>query len=236
MKISELTPDPRSLAYSDAFQAVEWLNATKGTASYRRVLAVRQELEELGTAFHDLRMHLIEAIKSRIDARKMDEVSSLSEQFRQRHNALNRMLARYAHVPALAYNVETSVWRFGMVPKRSRGKEIKLEDQFLTVRINESSVISALARLAANRELYKVRLCEHCVQCWRVSERKIDRFCSKKCREAFYAKSEDFLKRKAKNQRLYRQNQKERDERQFADSLRKNESPLLHDGTQHSLL
>jgi hypothetical protein len=70
-----------------------------------------------------------------------------------------------------------------------------------------------LCRLAANRELYKVRLCEMCGERWRVSERKMDRFCCQKCREAFYAQSPEFHERKAKNQRKYRDGLKKADAR-----------------------
>ena len=95
-----------------------------------------------------------------------------------------------------------------MVPKHPRGPEINVSDESFDVRVNESGVVSALARLAANRELYKVRLCEQCEQVWRVSLRDIDKFCSQKCREAFHAKSADFHERKAANQRNYRENKK----------------------------
>ena len=129
----------------------------------------------------------------------------LRDKFRRRHNAFNRLLSRYAHVPAFAYSIEGGVWHFGMVPKGSSGLEIKLEADFGTVRVNESTVIASLARLAANRDLHKVLLCVQCGERWRVSERRVDRFCSQKCREAWYATSEGYHDRKAKNQRMYRQ-------------------------------
>ena len=130
-------------------------------------------------------------------------MAEMEEQFRQHHNALNLQLARYIHIPALAYSPDYGVWRFGMVPKHPRGPEIKLSDESFDVLVNESTVIAALCRLAANRELHKVRLCEMCGERWRVSERKIDKFCSQKCREAFYAKSDEYRERKATNQRNF---------------------------------
>jgi len=217
----------RSLSHSDSALAVAWLNAARGKPAYRRVLAIRQELEEIGKALDCLR-------KTRRDAPKLrrgqtgDEilrtsnelmaVGQMQEQFRERHNALNQRLARYTHVPGLAYSLDSGAWRFGMVPKHRRGPEIVIEDQSVSVRVDESTVVAALCRLAASRELHKVRLCEQCGEQWRVSERKIDRFCSPQCREAFYAKSPEFRQRKATNQRNYRDRMKENYARGFLEN------------------
>jgi hypothetical protein len=211
----------RSLSSSDAIVAVEWLNATPRTAAYRRVVAMRAELEELAAVLDSLRQQRQQqrqhwkGKRPKSDAEILENLkdgrdsAALGEQFRLRHNSLNELLARYTHVPALAYSLDSGVWRFGMVPKHPGGPEIKLSDESFDVRVNESSVVGALARLAANRELYKVRLCEQCRHVWRVSLREIDKFCSQKCREAFHAKSPDFHERKAANQRKYREREKE---------------------------
>lgn len=210
---TEMARRIRSLSSGDALLAVEWLNAAKRTAAYRRAVKVRSELEELGVMLDNLRQQR-KAWKGRRaksdaevlgNARTAIAMAELAEQFRQRHNALNALLTRYAHVPALAYNIDSRIWRFGMVPKHPRGPEINISDESFNVRVTESTVVAALARLAANRELYKVRLCETCGEHWRVSERKIDRFCSQKCRESFYAKSPEYRQRKAANQRNYRE-------------------------------
>jgi hypothetical protein len=210
---TELKRRIRSMSHSDAFLAVAWLNATQGKPANRRVLAIRQELADLADARETLRQQR-RALQGKrgqsapeimgLHAKRVT-LAELQEQFRKRHNVLNVRLTRYAHVPALAYSPELAIWRFGMVPKRPSGPEIVIEDQSLRVRVNESSVIAALCRLAANRELHKVRLCEMCGKRWRVSERKIDRFCTPKCREEFYAKSDEYRERKAANQRKYRE-------------------------------
>ncbi|HUV69757.1 MAG TPA: hypothetical protein VMW15_08870 [Terracidiphilus sp.] len=214
---TEMKRRVRSQSSTDAMLTVEWLNAAQRTAAYRRVLMVRGELEELGAMLESLRQQR-QAWKNRrakSDAEILENLKastsmvSLQEQFRQRHNALNVLLARYAHVPALAYSLNSGIWRFGMVPKHPRGPEIKLSDESFNVRVNESTVIAALARLAANHELHKVRLCETCGERWRVSERKIDRFCSQQCRDAFHISSPDYKDRKAANQRKYRESLKQ---------------------------
>lgn len=221
----------RSLSYNDAAAAVEWLNATQRTPAYRRVLMVRRELEEMGAMLKSLRQleqereqwirqnppektlkHIRKNLLSAADeaaAREAIEAKEkLRAQFRARHNVFNRKIARYAYVPVLDYSPDYGIWRFNAVPKRSRGPKIRIGDGNFNLRVDESTVIAALCRLAANRELFKVRLCAQCTKQWRVSERKIDRFCSQKCRENYYSKSPEFHERKAANQRNYRQRMK----------------------------
>lgn len=211
---TQLKARSRSLSYSDALIAVEWLNAAahrkSPNSSYHRAVELYGELQSLGNALDSLNRGLKklrtqstrEEMESSID--ETLQYGNSHESFRVRHNALNRLLAKYAHVPALAYNVETGTWRFGMVPKRqgkTHGLEITVQDQSFTVRVNEITIVAALARLAANRELYKVCLCPQCKQRWRVSERKMDRFCSSACREASNASSDEYKARKARNRR-----------------------------------
>lgn len=221
----------RSMLYLDAMLAVEWLNATQRTVAYRRVLMVRRELEELGAMLNSLRQ-LEQAREQRIRNQKpLEEILELSrnlspaerieadeaikdkqklrEQFRERHNAFNQRIARYTYVPVLDYSPEYGIWRFNAVSKRSHGAKITVNDGYSNIRVDESTVIAAMCRLAANRELFKVRLCAQCEKHWRVSEREMDRFCSQKCRESFYAKSPEFHQRKADNQREYRERLKQ---------------------------
>lgn len=230
---TELRHQVRSLLYNDAMLAVEWLNATQRTAAYRRVLNVRRELEELGAMLNSLREReqareqrirthkpLEEILKdirehppSAEDNNALEDIVEAflkpQEHFRERHNAFNQLIARYTYVPVLDYSPDYGIWRFNAVPKRSRGPKITVSDGYSNTRVDESTVIAALCRLAANRELFKVRLCVQCEKRWRVSEREMDRFCSQRCREAFYAKSPEFRKRKAKNQQKYRDNLKQ---------------------------
>jgi hypothetical protein len=215
----------RSIAYSDAMLTVEWLNATQRTAAYQRVLVVRRELEDLG--------RLLKGLKEQEQAREqrqkrftqkplepipenfppVESIRAIAEahikpreQFRERHNAFNKLIGRYTLTPLMEYSPKYDIWRFNAVPKGLRGPKIIIDG----IRVDESTVVAALCRLAARRELYKVRLCELCRECWRVSEREMDKFCSQKCREAFYAQSSDFRDRKAKNQQKYRENMKSR--------------------------
>lgn len=204
----------RSISYTDALIAAEWLNATKGTKAQRRVLDVRRELEELGATLDSLHQQKQEARArqkgrrtplSQDDMKEAAQYAELHTRFRERHNALNRLLNRYTFVPVLAYDLDTGIWRCNSIPRIVRGRAIQVSDGSVTVEVNEAAVVAALARLAANRELHKARLCEQCRKRWRVSERKMDKFCTAKCREAYYADSPEYLPKKAEAQRRYRE-------------------------------
>lgn len=184
---------------------MQWLNAAKRTASYQRVLQIRGELVELGTQLDAIRQHLKTLHDDPRNAKVLLSYSKDLESFRARHNALNKVLARYTFHPALAYKLTTGTWRYGMVPGESRpGFRTTVSDGELTVNVREADVVAALVRLAAGRELRKVRLCEQCQKRWRVSLREMDRFCSGECREAWYVNSPDYKPRKAANQANYR--------------------------------
>ncbi|MGH9604287.1 MAG: hypothetical protein ACRD3N_01185 [Terracidiphilus sp.] len=202
---TELEQRIRSQSFTDAVLAVEWLNAAKGTAAYRRALAVRTELEEYRA---ELDRHLVETAQTRV-LKVRDQVELAT-----RADNLDRLLSGYRFKPEMNYSFGTRIWALEMVPVHPRGPQIEVRGQGLNymprrIVVSEPVVIVALARLAANRELYKVRLCETCGKNWRVSERKMDRFCSQKCRETFHAKSPDYHERKAANQRRYRENLKQ---------------------------
>jgi hypothetical protein len=208
----------RSLSFSDAFIVVQWLNAAKGSAAYRKVLTVKLELDELGALLDSVRRQKQEsraANKGRQAPLSQEDVTAAVQraefytQFRERHNSLNRTLAKYSFVPVMACDPDMGIWRCSSVPKVTRGRTIEVSDGALTVHVNEAAVVAALARLAANRELYKVRLCEQCQERWRVSERAMDRFCSPECRQEWYAKSPDYGKRRRDIQRRYRTNVKQ---------------------------
>jgi len=202
----------RSISWNDAFTAVEWLNANKRTAAYRRVIQIRGELEQLGTMLDSLRQQRQEGRARRTgrttlpSQEEIVQFAELHNRFRERHNDLNRLLSKYTFEPALAYDLDTGIWRFNPVPKGRRGPVIEISEGIFTLEVDETAVVAALARLAANRELYKARLCEQCHEVWRVSERKMDRFCSQQCREVWYTASPEYDKRRRDIQRRYREN------------------------------
>ena len=90
------------------------------------------------------------------------------------------------------------------IPSRWTKHTINVSDGRVSVQVNEAAAIAALARLAANHELYKIRLCQECGKRWLISKRTIDRFCGDECRDKSYASSHDLTDRKAVNQQTYR--------------------------------
>ena len=207
--------------WSDALLTVEWLNYARGSAVYQRVLAIRDALEPLQSA--------LQALQS---GRK------ISKQEKESIHKLNQTLARYTYVTAIGDSPLSA--GFQMIPKdapKIAGKGItctvtaknrsrygdrlvvygrgpavpEIKGESISFPVTEAFVVLALGRLANQCELAKVRLCEQCRERWRVSGREMDRFCSDKCRAAFYQKSPEHKKRMAKNQKNYRDRERKKD-------------------------
>jgi hypothetical protein len=226
---TELKRRNRALSYSDANIAVQWLNASKGTAAYRRVFAMRRELEELSALLDSLRRRNHEnkqrkaSIKKRGTPPRADEleqgrealieVAQIRDRLRERHNVFVEQLARYRLVPVLACDLRSAEWQFNTVPKMQRGRVIHVSDGNFVVEVCETAVALALCRLAVKQELFKVRLCAMCNDRWKVSERKMDRFCSQQCRERFRLTEPELRDRHARQQREYRERRKRYEER-----------------------
>jgi hypothetical protein len=191
----------RSQSYTDALLCVEWLNSPQGAEARSRVLQIQDGLEKLMKA-------------------RDDNAEDLDEQ----RDAVNQLLARYTYVPQVGYS-----WSFDMVPQlRPKAGEDSLSvtmtdglvaygygpeslavdgdhDSFI---VSEEYVVAAMGRLANQRELYKVRLCEQCRERWRLAERTIDRFCSDLCRITSFQNSKDYKERQRKHQERYRAQKK----------------------------
>jgi hypothetical protein len=220
----------RSIALTDAIIAAAWFNAARGSRTRARVLQIRDELETLGTMLDSLQK--IEEGRVQLRARRslpspeelaqMRKDAQLRERFRVRHNALNATLSNYAFCPVMAYDLKSGSWRHNMISRKSRGPQIEVPLAGVTVQVDAPSVVNALVRLAASRQRYKLRLCDQCKRVWRVSERRIDRFCSGTCRQMAYAQDPEFGARRREIQRRYRQNQKQREVRTVAASERSN--------------
>ncbi|HUZ47875.1 MAG TPA: hypothetical protein VMW54_14665 [Terriglobia bacterium] len=204
--------DIRSPSFMDAALTVEWLNAAKGTTAYRRVLALRTELEalraELDRPFPALHWKTATQVakQSVEDARRLNK-------FTDRHRQLNLLLGRYAFKNAMAYNLHPtgSRWWLTLIPKKPRGPQIEIENEigFPKIRVTEPWVSVALARLAVSRELGKVHLCTNCRERWHVALRSIDQFCGSQCREHYHIHSDAYREKKRASQQEYRQRLRE---------------------------
>jgi hypothetical protein len=207
------------LLRNDAQVAVLVLNASKGKA-HERLTIIRRELEELRAETSKLK-----TIEREIGAEMFPngndgpgrsgtkrhlalaaEYKALYDDLNKRHIELNDRLAFYAFRPCVAYTINSDEWRFGIVPDANR-RVFQMKVGPFTA--TEGDAVMSMVRLDASGQLSQVRLCEQCKTVWTVA-RKIDRFCGKVCREAFYAADSDFLARKAKNQDDYRRREKQK--------------------------
>jgi hypothetical protein len=214
---TELKRRNRTLSFSGARLAVEWLNGTKGKAAYERVLRIREEFEQLGAMLDSLHKQWETQKQDPLPQREDQEAwrrrglegiahGELRETFRKRHNALNEALSAYAFQPVMVYDpsLELSVWRYSAVPRNPRGPFIAVSDGNQMIRVSAANVVSALAQLAANREFFKVHLCDQCREKWHSPQRKMDRFCSGRCRERFRQTDEESRARHARAQAEHR--------------------------------
>lgn len=231
----------RSLSLTDAVFAVEWLNATKGTAAQRAVLQIRDELEALGVMLNSLHEQRQNATAKRIGrpippaqtaefqeaVREVEEFGALQKQFHKRQAALNEPLSNYTFCPVMDCNWSSDEWLYNLVPRKPRGRQIEITYQGRRVQLNAATAAAALSRLAVNRELHKVRLCVKCKENWRVSERAIDRFCSPQCRQAFYEAQPSFKERRRKIQKEWRMRDKDKDARARARLKGRDKTPAL---------
>jgi hypothetical protein len=221
--------DIRSPGFMDAALTVEWLNACKGTVAYRRVLALRTELETLRAEF-DKPFPGIEWETAKRPTEKSANDLQRQNEYIERHRQLNLLLAKYSFKTEIAYNFSAHRWWLTVIPKNSRGPQIEIENEaeFFKIRVTEPWVVAALTRLATNRDLSSVHLCKNCQERWHVSLRSIDQFCRKECREHFHTHSDAYRERKRQAQKDYRKNIRENEIRQ--ENFRSSQKGLRSNG------
>jgi len=208
--------DIRSPSFLDAAITVEWLNAAKGTVAYRRVLALRAELEALRAELDKPFQAIAWETATRPTAQSAAE-HLRQKKFMRRHHRLNSLLEKYTFTNFMAYNLTSRDWWLTSIPKNPRGPQITIEKEFRwlpKIWATEASVAVALARLATRHELEKIHLCKNCHERWHVALRGIDQFCSTECREYFHVHSDEYRERKRKLQREYRERKLQRDYRE----------------------
>jgi hypothetical protein len=202
--------DARRLGLNDASKVVQWLNASKGTSSYSRVVRIHQELQDLPLEFSrntDAYIHRFEKVTQLGEAGTdwPKEKIEVQRKIAERHVALNQSLSQYVFRPRATYIIAGYNWLFGMVPdEKKRWFKIKVGQET----ISEADAVMALVRLAESGDLGRLQRCEMCKERWHVAAKRNYRFCSDECRENFYAKAPDYHSRKAANQRKYRENLK----------------------------
>jgi len=199
--------EARGFTLSDAETVVEWLNASKGTASCERVVFVRRELEALPAEWSP---HTFgpppwgRPVSPGVN--NGDEWRKELRQLDLRHHLLNQALAKYIFRPRVTYRIADDTWHFGMVPdEKKRWIHIKVGERT----ISEADAVMSLVMLASIGEIERVHLCDMCKQRWHVAAKRNYRFCSNECRESFYKSAPEYHATKAAIQRRYRARQKE---------------------------
>ena len=205
--------DLRSPSFMGAALAVEWLNASKGTAAHGRILAVRAELEALRVE-HDTPFVGMQEWETCRAACPPSRLRTYRGIYSISPNSTTNSICVLGSTPlkSLTYNLTGRRWWLTDVAKNPRGPQVEIENEvgFPKIRVTEAWVAAALASLAASRELSKVRLCENCRERWLVSIRPtMDRFCNEECREHFHTHSDAYRERKAATQRNYRKKLKD---------------------------
>ena len=171
-------PVERGSLREDADIAAFALNASRGTAAYNRLTSLH----------HDLQKLWVETAEPR-QVRRIKEI--------------NHRLTRYVFHPTVTLGSREE--RFGVIALSDSSFLPAPENQ---IAVTEADAALSLVRLHAMGDLRKVRLCEVCRKRWLAASHSNYRFCSKQCREEFFQSQPDYHKRKAGNQRRYRENLK----------------------------
>jgi hypothetical protein len=188
-----------------------WLNAAKGTRSYRAVIKIMdliRQTEDLNAeakaagAYHNVGRHWPK--EKRVMQRKVSRP----------HAELQGLLQRYVFRPQLTL-VVTETWVLNLhSPLRrddfawnhpadaSHGKDVHWNGRFA---VAEGDVVLAVLRLAQRGLINRVRLCKKCSNAWIFARHRNYNFCTRTCREAYYTDDPGYLGKKAGHMRKYRE-------------------------------
>lgn len=177
-----------------------WLNAAKGTGSFKRVTKIMdlvRKTDELttiarkGGAYSGSRTGESSAEKSR-----MVRAAQAS------HTELERALRPYQFHVRLTLAIFGG-WRANLHCSR-RGR-----DDFGSIapeghRLFEGDAVLAICRLADYRVVDRIRRCAMCSENWFFARHSNYRFCSDSCREKYYTSTKEYRDKKARQMREYR--------------------------------
>jgi hypothetical protein len=222
--------EPTGTIMSDADKLVLWLNAAKGTHSYDRILEIHRLLSQLLAGYAEYAKRSdeqdAEVFHGRYDpkifAAQGEWLGAQLKWLGGLHMQLNLALSRYMVTPQSAYWLTASApfpkgWSFFMVSQPDDdGFELQYGDQRHGMTLVESDAALSLLRLAEVGDLAKLRLCEQCKNRWRISFRKMDKFCSDECRSRNYVESPESKARQRANQKEYRKRLKLKENREAA--------------------
>jgi len=194
----------------------EWLNAARGTASYKRVIRILELIRQTEERFRDARArHAFVLVSS--DARKgRREKLQLQRAADRPHSDLARALKRYGFRIRLTMPSMDVHWLFNMYCLR-RADDFCWETQY-GFRVFEGDAVMATSRLAERGLLSRVRVCATCSQ-WLFARHSNYKFCNSRCRERYYTSTDEYRARKAGHMRQYRERLRRRVETERANLL-----------------
>jgi len=195
-----------------------WLNAAKGSKSYRRVVRILELIREK----EESRRNII-AKRAYIHTGKGERPREHFRLWRADNMLgaeLHRALNRYKFSVRLTGFLFGGPWILNLYCPRQKddfGWETlysyragpgQIVVQAPSYTVCEGDAVLAALRLAERSRVNRVRLCETCSLRWIFAKHKNYRFCGKDCREAYYTRTPEYRESKKRQMREYRDRQR----------------------------
>jgi hypothetical protein len=194
-----------------------WLNAAKGTVSYKRVINILKLIERTEESTEAARAHgaYTHVFKRGAPRRWPKEKQQLQRASNEIHAELGLAFRRYLFHVRLTKPVFDgwffSIWcprqknDFGWETSYGReAPEGQIVLQVPNYRVFEGDTVIAAMRLTERGLIRRIRVCATCSQRWLFAKHSNYRFCSRACRERYYMRTDEYRAKKAIQMRKYR--------------------------------
>ncbi|HXM61176.1 MAG TPA: hypothetical protein VN950_09995 [Terriglobales bacterium] len=194
-----------------------WLNAAKGSRSYKRVVHVIELIRENEESVRNILakkadIHVGRTKRSKEHSRLWRETDILDAE-------LQRALDHYT------FSIRLSIFLYGgcllniFCPRQKddfgwetlysyRAQPGQTIIQAPSYTVYEGDAVLAALRLTERKLLNRVRLCERCSAKWIFAKHKNYKFCGTECRESYYTSTEEYRESKKRQMREYRDRQR----------------------------
>jgi hypothetical protein len=200
-----------------------WLNAAKGTSSYKRVVHILELMRNTEQSAQDVVSRGAHVHVGPQGSKWPSEKIRLMRAASKVHEELERTLRRYRFNIRFTHSL-MGHWMFNMYCPRQRN-DFGLETRCAyraspgttivtvpTYVVFEGDAVLAAGRLAERGILSRVRLCATCSDKWLFAKHRNYRFCSPECRERYYTETDEYRQKKARQMRECRDRQRKREE------------------------
>jgi hypothetical protein len=200
-----------------------WLNAAKGTTSYKRVVHILELIRNTEQSARDTVSKGAHVHVGPRGSKPPREKIRLMRATSKVHDELQRALGRYKFNIRFTHAL-LGGWMFNMYCPQ-QGDDFGWGTRYAyraspgttilrapTYSVFEGDAVLAAGRLAERRLLSRVRLCVTCSEKWLFAKHSNYRFCSPKCRETYYMKTDEYRQKKARQMRESRDRQRKREE------------------------